>query len=174
MNYHNILTDDMRNGEGLRVVLFVSGCNHHCDECQNPQTWDCNSGIEFDGDAFYEIIDKLSHDYISGLTLSGGDPLHENNLEDVLLICATAKRLYPNKSIWIYTGYNFEDILTDNITRNDTRQIILQYCDVLIDGRYDKTLADVNYPWAGSTNQRIIDVQKSLTEGKVILYGDIK
>lgn len=170
MNYHNILHDDMRNGEGLRVVLFVSGCSHRCESCQNPQTWDCQSGIEFDVNAFNEIIGGLSHDYISGLTLSGGDPLHENNLEDVLLICATAKKLYPDKSIWIYTGYRFEDIMNDSITRNKTRQLILTYCDVLVDGEFQNELADVNYPWAGSTNQKVIDVQKSLAANQVVLW----
>lgn len=170
MNYHNILHDDMRNGEGLRVVLFVSGCSHHCDGCQNPQTWDCQSGIEFDNSAFDEIFDILEKDYISGLTLSGGDPLHENNLEDVLLICATAKKLHPEKTVWIYTGYRFEDILDDNIYGNAMRRYILQYCDVLIDGEFQNELADINYPWAGSTNQRVIDVQKSLTINQVVLW----
>lgn len=170
MNYHNILHDDMRNGEGLRVVLFVSGCSHHCDECQNPQTWDGTSGIEFDGNAFDEIFDALEKDYISGLTLSGGDPFYECNLSTVLHICSHAKKHHPEKTVWIYTGYTFEELMDNHSYENDTRRLILKYCDVLVDGRYDKELLDVNYPWAGSTNQRVISVSESLEKGEVVLW----
>jgi anaerobic ribonucleoside-triphosphate reductase activating protein len=170
MNYHNILHDDMRNGEGLRVVLFVSGCPHHCDECQNPQTWDCQSGIEFDGNALDEIFEELKKDYISGLTISGGDPLYDSNLGTVLNICSSTKKLHPDKTVWIYTGYSFEELMDYSVYENDTRRLILKYCDVLVDGRYDKNLADVNYPWAGSTNQKVIDVQKSLKLKEIVLW----
>lgn len=170
MNYHNILHDDMRNGEGLRVVLFVSGCPHHCDGCQNPQTWDCQSGIEFDGNALDEIFEALERDYISGLTISGGDPLCDCNLGIVLNICSSAKKLHPNKTVWIYTGYEFEELMDNNVYENDTRRLILRYCDVLVDGKYDKNLADVNYPWAGSTNQRVINVQESLRQKEIVLW----
>ena len=170
MNYHNILHDDMRNGEGLRVVLFVSGCSHRCDECQNPQTWDCKSGIEFDGTAFDEIFNALGKSYISGLTLSGGDPLYESNLGNVLNICSSAKKLHPDKTIWLYTGYTFEELMNNNVYENETRRLILKYCDVLVDGRYEKELLDVNYPWAGSTNQRVIATQESLAKGEVVLW----
>lgn len=167
MYYHNILHDDMRNGDGLRVVLFVSGCEHHCDGCQNPQTWDCESGIEFDSDALDEILDELGKDYISGLTLSGGDPFHPTNISTVFNICSIAKQKHPDKTIWIYTGYKFEDLL-DNAS---TRQIIMRYCDILIDGEFKKELADVNYHWAGSTNQRVIDIQKSIAENQIVLWS---
>ena len=165
MNYHDILHDDMRNGEGLRVVLFVSGCNHHCDECHNPQTWDCQSGIEFDSNAFSEMFEALGKDYISGLTLSGGDPFHPNNIDMVYNICSTAKSLYPNKTVWIYTGFLYEELLLKY------KDSILKNCDVLIDGEYKKDLADVKYPWAGSTNQRVIDCKKSLEKGEIILWN---
>ena len=154
MNYHNILHDDMRNGEGLRCVLFVSGCNHKCKGCQNPQTWDPNSGILFDNDAKEEIFDQLSKDYISGLTLSGGDPLYENNLTDILSLVKEVKEKFPEKNIWIYTGYCYDDIKLDPI-RNE----IISYCDVLVDGPYVEQLSDVNYPWAGSSNQCVIKLK---------------
>ena len=148
MNYHNILHDDMRNGEGLRVTLFVSGCDHCCNECQNPQTWDINSGIKFDDDAKKEIFDQLDKDYIDGITLSGGDPLNENNLLDITNLLVEIKHKYPNKTIWIYTGYKMEEI-------KEARKGIISMADVLVDGKFIKELADVNYKWAGSTNQRI-------------------
>ena len=179
MFYHNILHDDMRNGDGLRVVLFVSGCNHKCYNCQNPQTWDCNSGIEFDLAAKEEIFEQLNKDYISGITFSGGDPLHENNIDEVYWLCYITKKSYPTKNIWLYTGYTWDQIfypvVTDdlNIKRDEIiegRKEIVKLCDVIVDGRYEADKRSPNLPWVGSSNQRVIDVQKSLEEGKVILW----
>lgn len=166
MYYHDIKHDDMNNGDGLRVTLFVSGCSHHCDGCQNPETWNPSSGIEFDEAALNEILDYLSKDYISGLTLSGGDPLNINNLRDIENLCKIVKERFPDKSIWIYTGYTFEEILYGN--NEDRRRIIREYCDVLVDGRFEKKLADVNYHWAGSTNQRVIDFNNTFFIDKIV------
>lgn len=163
-NYHNITTDDMKNGEGLRVVLWMSGCNHHCKGCHNKVTWDPNDGLPIDDSVFGEIIDKLGYDHISGLTLSGGDPFHPDNIETTRLL-SVLKLSHNNKTLWIYTGYLWEDIIKDPKIR-----CILQWVDVIVDGEYMEELADVHYKWAGSTNQRVIDVQKSLKEGQVILY----
>lgn len=174
MNYHDIRTDDMLNGEGLRVVLFVSGCNHHCKNCQNPQTWDCTSGIPFAKDNIEEIKNKLKKDYISGLTLSGGDPLNENNLKDVCELCNIVKKEFPNKTIWLYTGYAWEEIIEEISLWHQEELIlkqIISLCDVLVDGRYVDELSDVNYPWAGSTNQRVIDVKKTLDKNEIVLYN---
>ena len=146
MRYHQILHDDMRNGDGLRVVLFVSGCNHYCKECQNPVTWDPNDGLEFDTDAMCEIYEQLSQDYISGLTLSGGDPLYPGNREEIERLCIWIKSQFPNKTIWCYTGYLFEQV-------KDLP--VMQYIDVLVDGPFVQDLADVKYKWAGSVNQKI-------------------
>lgn len=146
MKYHNILKDDMRNGDGLRVVLFVSGCEHHCKNCQNPITWDPEDGKEFDTDALEEIHEQLSQDYISGITLSGGDPLHPDNRRTIEHLCKWVKTEFPNKTIWLYTGYLLEQV-------NDLPG--LEYVDVLVDGPFVQELADVNYKWAGSTNQRV-------------------
>lgn len=166
MNYHNILHDDMRNGTGLRVTLFLSGCNHYCHNCQNPQAWDCSSGIEFDFAAKEEIFEQLNKDYISGITFSGGDPLHKNNINDVLELCVEIKKTFPTKNIWIYTGYTWEEILN---SQELTKVIFL--ADVVVDGRYVEEFSDIKYHWAGSTNQRIIDVQKSLKQGEIVLWN---
>ena len=166
MNYHDIKHDDMNNGPGLRVTLFVSGCDHYCNGCQNPETWDTKSGIPFDNTAIEEIFKQLDNDYISGITFSGGDPLNANNRVEVCSLIHQLRLKYgKSKSIWIYTGYTWEEIV-------NTLTPVLLGVDVLIDGMFDKDLADVNYHWAGSTNQRVIDVQRSLEEKKVILYKD--
>ena len=147
MKYHNILHDDMRNGEGLRVVLFVSGCEHHCKGCHNPQTWDFNSGLDFTGKEIAEIADQLSKDYISGITLSGGECLHPRNLSEITNLCKWIKRAFPTKTIWCYTGYTYEEVSDLDV---------MNYIDVLVDGKFVEELASVDYMWAGSTNQRVI------------------
>lgn len=174
MNYHNILYDDMRNGDGLRVVLFVSGCEHYCVGCHNSQTWDVNSGVEFDESAKKELFEELDKPYISGITFSGGDPLHPDNLNTVVHLCNEIRNKYArSKTIWLYTGYKFEDIFINNETVCDKslkRQEIIRYVDILVDGEFIKEKLNINYPWAGSTNQRVIDVKKSLKENKIILW----
>lgn len=169
MKYHNITTDDMNNGSGLRVVLWVSGCDHRCRGCQNPCTWNPEDGLEFDIKAKEEIFKELSKKHISGLTISGGDPLHRQNRGKVFLLAQDIKNnlKFKKKSIWLYTGYLWEEILGNALTRN-----IMKYIDVVVDGEFKIDLKDNNYPWAGSTNQRVIDVQKSLKEGKVILWSE--
>ena len=134
MRYHNITKDDMLNGDGLRVVLWVAGCEHHCPNCQNPVTWDINGGLEFDEAAKKEIFDELEKNYVSGITFSGGDPLHTQNRKDV--------------------GALIED---------------MKYVDVMVDGEFVDGLKDNKLLWRGSTNQKVIDVQKSLEIDKVVL-----
>ena len=157
--YHNIIHDDMRNGDGLRVTIFLSGCTHYCKNCQNPETWDSMSGIPFDIDAWNEVIDQLKKDYIQGVTLSGGDPLNPVNRYATSIFVSEIKNMTfsSNKDIWIYTGYLYEDLIKDHICRD-----ILSHTDVLVDGPFKEELADVKYHWAGSTNQRVIDVQKCI------------
>jgi len=159
MNYHNITKDDMLNGDGLRVVLWTAGCTHCCDGCQNPETWDVASGILYDEKAEEELFEDLAPDYISGITFSGGDPLHPFNREEVLRIAKKVKETYPNKTVWLYTGFSWEEI-KDSID--------LSNIDVLVDGEFVKELNDNNLQWVGSSNQRIIDVQKTLKEGHII------
>ena len=153
MRYHNITKDDMLNGDGLRVVLWVAGCSHCCKDCQNPLTWDPAGGLEFDEKAKNEIFEQLDKDYISGITFSGGDPLHAANRLDVRNLMAEIKQKYPNKTIWLYTGDSWENIL---------HYSCMQYVDVLVDGEFKTELKDVKLRWKGSSNQRVIDVQESL------------
>lgn len=163
MNYHNITKDDMLNGDGLRTVLWVSGCNHHCKNCQNPQTWNKDSGIPFDFDTIFEICKQLDKSYISGITFSGGDPLFPDNREIVCTISALIKDCHPTKTQWIYTGYKWEEI----------KDLPIMECiDVVVDGQYEDDKRDITLKWRGSSNQRVIDVQESLKQNKVILWCD--
>lgn len=177
MNYHLIRTDDMLNGSGLRVVVFLSGCDHHCVGCHNPQTWDINSGKPFDETALNEIIAELSNDYISGLTISGGEPLKYENLPDVYKLITTIKTIHPNKTIWLYTGFelrmsDFNSAVSVGWDSGLLRNLILVQCDVVCDGKFVKSLADVNCPWVGSTNQRVIDVKQTLKRGEIVLWKE--
>ncbi|MDO5425353.1 MAG: anaerobic ribonucleoside-triphosphate reductase activating protein [Eubacteriales bacterium] len=161
MRYHNITKDDMLNGDGLRVVLWVSGCSHCCKECQNPVTWDPNSGLPFDEAAKQELFTELEKSYVSGITLSGGDPLYAGNRLEIRSLVRELKEKYPEKTIWMYTGYEWE------VVRNFE---IMRYVDVLVDGEYEKEKRDTQLHWRGSANQRVIDVPKSLQAGKVVLH----
>lgn len=155
MRYHNITKDDMLNGDGLRVVLWVAGCSHCCKDCQNPITWDPNGGIPFDEAAKQEIFDQLDKPYISGITFSGGDPLHSANRLEVRNLMDEIREKYPDKTIWLYTGDLWENVL---------HYAMMQYIDVLVDGEFMSDKKDVKLLWKGSSNQRVIDVQKSLKQ----------
>ena len=168
MNYHSIFYDDMKNGTGLRVTLFVSGCDHNCPGCHNPMTHDPNSGELFDNVTLARIKKHLDHDYIDGITLTGGDPLHHLNLESINTLIGIIKKEFPTKTIWLYTGYTFEEILEDRKLLS-----VVSKVDVLVDGRFEMDKADANYPWAGSTNQRVIDMKKTLkTLPEIVLYKE--
>ena len=164
MNYHNITKDDMLNGDGLRVVLWTAGCTHQCEGCQNPQTWDVSGGIPFDEKAEKELFDDLDKEYISGITFSGGDPMHPFNREEVLRLAKKVKQTLPDKTVWMYTGFLFEE-LKDKVDLSDI--------DVLVDGEFKKELNDNNLHWVGSSNQRIIDVKKTLETGSVVIFCEL-
>ena len=149
MNYHNIKTCDLLNGEGARVVLWVSGCQHSCEGCFNKQTWDKNSGIPFTDDTFKEITDALSEPFCDGLTLSGGDPLAPFNYEEILSLCKKVKQMFPEKTIWVYSGFTYDFI-------KENRSESLNYIDVLVDGLYIEKLRDKKLQYRGSSNQNII------------------
>lgn len=181
MNYLKIEHSDICNGDGLRVTLWCSGCSHKCHNCQNPQTWNVDSGILFDELAAVELLEELSKDYISGVTFSGGDPLHEQNINEILSLINEIRTLFPSKTIWLYTGFTWEQIMhpvvTDdlNLERDkiiETRKEIIRNVDVLIDGGYIDELRDITLKWRGSSNQRVIDVKQSLKQGKVVLFCD--
>lgn len=165
MRYHNITHDDMLNGDGIRVVLWLAGCEHHCKGCQNPMTWNPDDGKEFGSDEWKEIGDELSKDYVAGITFSGGDPLHPQNRIPVANMIQSIKRVFPHKTIWLYTGYTWEEIMEDKELNEAVKDI-----DVLVDGRFDESLFDSAWHWAGSTNQRIINAKESMKKGKVIFH----
>ena len=162
MNYISMTKAEIANGYGVRVALWVSGCDHHCKNCQNPTAWDCKAGQLFTEEDFHKLMNELSLPYYDGLTLTGGDPLYPSNIRNIEYIVTKVKEVFPNKTIWCYTGYNFEEIKNLNV---------MKYIDVLVDGEYIDTLRDVTLPFCGSSNQRIIDVAKSLQSNQIVLYN---
>lgn len=171
MRYHNITKADMLNGDGLRVVLWLAGCSHHCQACQNPITWDANDGLIFDEEAKREVFAELEKSWCSGLTLSGGDPLYVGNREEVSLLVSEIKSKFPDKNIWCYTGYTWEELMKQ-VKDDENLKIILNNVDVLLDGRFVLSLALEKLHYVGSSNQRIIDVRSSLDTGNINLYID--
>ena len=155
MRYHNITKDDMLNGDGLRVVLWVAGCSHCCKECHNPMTWDPNGGVPFEESAKKEIFEQLEKNYISGITFSGGDPLHPANHLNVINLMIEIREKFPDKTLCLYTGDSWETIKTDPI---------MKYIDVLVDGEFKIEQKDVTLFWKGSKNQRVINVVKTLKQ----------
>lgn len=148
MNYIKISPCDIANGDGCRVVLWVAGCEHHCKGCHNPQTWDENAGKEFTEDTMQELLQLLRPSYIAGLTLSGGDPLFPKNVETVVKIVKKVRETYPEKTIWLYTGYDFwKDVLVYSFVRS--------YIDVVVDGKYIEAKRDTSLKFRGSSNQNI-------------------
>ena len=161
MRYHNITKDDMLNGDGLRVVLWVAGCAHGCPGCHNPITWDPEGGLPFDEEAKQEIFDELDKDYVSGITFSGGDPLHEANVRQVTALAKEIREKYPNKTIWLYTGSLWKEVKDLEIAK---------YLDVLVDGEFQEEKKDNTLHWEGSANQMVIDVPKTLQIGEIVLH----
>lgn len=167
MRYHNITKDDMLNGDGLRVVLWLAGCSHCCRECHNPLTWDPNGGIPFDDEAKKEIFGQLEKPYISGITFSGGDPMHVANRAGVRKLAEEIRQRFPQKNIWLYTGDRWESILHDPL---------IPYLSILVDGEFHIEEKDPKLCWKGSKNQRVIDVQRTLEKEdpcEPILYGRV-
>lgn len=167
MNYHNITKDDMLNGDGLRVVLWLAGCEHHCKGCHNPITWDPDGGLPFDEVAKQEIFEQLEKPYISGITFSGGDPLYPSNLPEVYELVKEIKEKYPDKTIWLYTGDNWVYALA---------YPVVKLVDVLVDNMFEEDKSDAKLLWKGSANQRVIDVQATLKQDNpfvpVLYCGD--
>jgi anaerobic ribonucleoside-triphosphate reductase activating protein len=180
MNYHKIEKTSIANGEGIRVVLWVSGCSLHCRGCHNPETWGINSGKKFDDAAKKELFEALDKPYIQGITFSGGHPFEKENVETVYLLIKEIKEKFPHKDIWLYTGYTwnqiFYPVVTDDFNPERDRIInlrkqIVEMCDVIVDGRYIDYLRDITLKWRGSNNQRVIDVKKTIEENKIVLYN---
>lgn len=163
MNYGRIKKTDIANGPGVRVSLFVSGCRNRCKGCFQPETWDFNYGEEFTLKTFIEIDNALDPDYIDGLTILGGDPFEPENIGIVTAICESIRKVNPLKTIWIYTGYLYEDL-------KDLE--IMNYIDVLVDGPFIKELKDISLQFRGSSNQRIINIPATRKSGKILLWEE--
>lgn len=171
MNYADIKRIDVANGPGVRVSLFVSGCTHHCKECFNPETWDFSYGSFFGEKAMNQIIEYLKPDYIKGFTLLGGDPMEKTNQEALMPLLEKVKKEYPDKSIWCYTGYDFEKDIKENMMKNwEVTPKFMSYIDVLVDGEFKNELKDLTLAFKGSSNQRIIMVKESFDRGEIVLW----
>ena len=165
LNIATIKPCDIANGPGVRVSVFVSGCEHHCKECFNQEAWDFTYGHPMDENDLEFIITRLGPEYIAGLSMLGGEPLHPNNLKGVKRILEAVKRFYKDdKSIWMYSGYTWEEL-------TDSQREILKYVDILVDGRFEIAHKVIDLRFRGSTNQRIIDVKKS-TKDQIVLWED--
>ena len=165
MKYNKIRKMDISDGEGIRVSIFVQGCEFHCKNCFNPETWNFEGGKEFTKDTMKKIIDLCNNDKIRGLSILGGEPLHPKNRETVVDIMRAFKFHYPKKDIWMWTGYTLENLLAEN---DEDIKSMLIYLDYLIDGQYQEERKNLNLKWAGSENQRWIDIQQSMKEGHII------
>lgn len=171
MYYATIKPTDVANGPGVRVSLFVSGCTHYCKGCFNAEAWDFHYGNEYTKETREQIIRNLDHSYIAGLTLLGGEPMHPENQTEVLNLVEEVRRRFPDKTIWCYTGYDFEtDILGDMVKNIPQTRRILDCLDVLVDGKFEEEKKDLKLRFKGSCNQRIIKVPDSLAHQKVILW----
>lgn len=167
MKYIKIKKTDVANGPGIRVSIFVSGCHHHCEGCFNQEAWDFNSGKCFNKNTIEEIIDFMNHNYISGLSLLGGEPFELINQQGLLPLLKKVKKFYPNKDIWAYSGYLYEELI--EMPYKETKEI-LDLIDVLVDGKFVDSLKDPNLYFRGSSNQRIIDMNKTRKNKKIILH----
>ena len=175
MNYANIKWYDIANGPGVRVSLFVSGCRNHCKNCFNPETWDFEYGKPFTEEVEDKILKALEPEYIRGFTLLGGDPFEPENCEALVPFMRRLRKLYPDKSVWCYTGYDLErDLLTGKKGDAETVLKLLRTVDVLVDGRFVEELKDLNLRFRGSSNQRIIALKESLKKDKLVLWDGEK
>ena len=173
MNYATIKWTDIANGEGVRISLFVSGCTHRCKNCFNEVAWDFTYGNPFDEEVENKILNELASDYIAGISLLGGEPLEPLNQKALLPFLKKVKAQYPNKTIWCYTGYVFDETsgeLRESNKNTEYTKELISLCDVLVDGPYIEELKDIRLRFRGSANQRVIDVQKTLAKGECVLY----
>ncbi len=171
MNYADIKKADIANGLGVRVSVFVSGCNHHCKNCFNPEAWDFNYGKEFTDEEIDKVIKELDHPYVTGLSLLGGEPLEHINQQGLLPLLRKVKQQLPDKNVWCYTGYTFDNEVMGNMFNNwEETPELLSYIDVMVDGKFEEEKKDIKLRFRGSSNQRIIDVKKSMKNKKVVLY----
>ena len=160
MRYNLIRKMDISNGPGVRVSIFMQGCAFHCKNCFNSETWDFDGGHEFTQDTINEVLNLCNRGHIKGLSILGGEPLHPRNIEGTTALAKAFKEKYPDKSLWMWSGFRFDEDLKG--------KEVLNYVDVLVDGQYKDELHDFRLKWRGSSNQRVIDVQKSLMSGQIV------
>ena len=163
MRYNQIRTMDISDGPGVRVSIFFQGCHFHCKDCFNSETWDFNKGKEFTDEVIDKIIELANHEYIEGLSILGGEPMHPVNVLGTISLAKKFKEKYPNKNIWVWTGYKFEDIPNKDA---------LPFIDVLVDGQFITELHSFDLKWKGSSNQRVINVKETLKQNKIIIIED--
>lgn len=161
MRYNLIRKMDISNGPGVRVSVFMQGCSFHCKNCFNPETWDFEGGKEFTDETIEKVLELCSKEHVKGLSILGGEPMHPKNIDATTKLAKAFKEKYPNKNLWVWSGFEFDKDLKG--------KEVLNYTDVLIDGVYKDELHDPTLKWRGSSNQRVIDVQKSIKEGKVVM-----
>lgn len=164
MRYNKIRKMDISNGKGVRVSIFVQGCTFNCKNCFNPETHDFAGGKEFTDDTINRVLELCANENIEGLSILGGEPMHPKNIEGVTLLAKKFKEKFPQKTLWAWTGYNFENYLKD--------KEIVKYLDVLVDGQYVDELHDFRLKWRGSSNQRVIDIPKTLKKGEIVLFEE--
>ena len=169
MNYGEIKFYDIADGTGVRTSLFVSGCRNCCEDCFNRETWSFSYGKPYTQETENAIIESLKPDYLAGLSILGGEPFEKENQPEVLKLVARAKKECPDKSVWIYSGFTFEELLGGSRASGQTAEEILKLADVLVDGRFDKTKKNISLKFRGSENQRIIDLKPSLLQKKAII-----
>lgn len=162
MRYNKIRKMDIADGPGVRVSIFLQGCSFNCKNCFNQETHDFNGGKEFNQETVDEVMDLCKKDYVKGLSILGGEPMHPKNIEATEMLAKEFKKEFPNKSLWVWSGYTYEDYLK--------KQDVMKYIDVIVDGQYVDELHDPTLKWRGSSNQRVIDVQKSLKNKKIELF----
>lgn len=175
MNYGHIYKNSIVDGPGVRVSLYTSGCRNCCKGCHNPETWDFNFGKLYTEDSEKEILDALNHDYVKGFTLSGGDPLEEESQKVIVNLCRKIKELYPDKDIWCWTGYEYNDLISGGKKHCEVTDELLSYIDVLVVGKFILELRDIsdNNRWRGSTNQRVVDLKETRKQGHTVMMKDI-
>lgn len=164
MRYNKIRKMDISNGPGIRVSIFMQGCAFNCKNCFNPETHDFNGGEEFTDKTIERIISLCANENVVGLSILGGEPMHPKNIDGTMRLAKSFKEKYPDKTVWAWTGYLFDEYLSD--------KEVCRYLDVVVDGQYVEELHNPSLKWKGSSNQRVIDVQKSLEEGKVVLLEE--
>ena len=163
MRYNKVRKMDISDGPGVRVSVFLQGCSFHCKNCFNSSTWDFNGGKEFTDETINEILSLCDRSYICGLSILGGEPMHPKNIKGTIKLAKAFKEKYPDKNIWSWSGFLMENICDKEI---------FNYLDVLVDGQFVEELRDPRLKWCGSSNQRVIDIKKTLKKGEVVLYSN--